>query len=194
MALPIFFISLVFVLLSVFKLLTFPETYNFCTARANLQPLNKLDQAGALQNNDVCPSSKPIPGIKVKGVLMSLQARFFAVLFLISAFCVHVLSQDDKPRISEEVTVFADDPIYKELRGLSQSPQAFTGDYATVTDLVMIKNEASFTLKSGEIYFLASASGKAVGAVFIGSGEFYLTPRRLRSKKSTWRCSQMHLR
>jgi hypothetical protein len=125
MALPIFFISLVFVLLSVFKLLTFPETYNFCMARANLQPLNKLDQAGALQNNDVCPSSKPIPGIKVKGVLMSLQARFFAVLFLISAFCVPVLSQDDKPRISEEVTVFADDPIYGVARPVAVAASVY---------------------------------------------------------------------
>ena len=101
--------------------------------------------------------------------------RSFAVLLFICLFTLPGLSQNP-PGPTAEVNVFAEDAIYKELRGLTSSAASFTGDYATVTNLVMVKNDATFTFKSGEIYFLTSAEGKAVGAVFLGSGEFYLTP------------------
>lgn len=109
-------------------------------------------------------------------------AAFFLILFLIGLCQSIALSQDTPPKVGE-VTVYAEDPIYKELRGLSTSPGAFTGDYATVTNLVMVKDQATFTLKSGEIYFLTTSDGKAVGAVFLGTGEFYLTPPTETEKK-----------
>lgn len=101
-------------------------------------------------------------------------ATFLSALFLITIFSFSVFAQD--PKVSAEVTVFADDPVYKELRGLSSATGAFTGEYATVTNLVMMKDRATFTLKSGEVYFLKAESGKAVGAVFLGTGEIQLTP------------------
>lgn len=101
-------------------------------------------------------------------------AFFLSALFLTAIFCITALAQD--PKVSAEVTVYADDPVYKELRGLSSSADAFKGEYATVNNLVMMKDRATFTLKNGEVYFLKSESGKAVGAVFLGLGEIQLTP------------------
>jgi Peptidase family M1 domain len=115
---------------------------------------------------------------------MSSPTRFFAALFFVFLFSVSVICQDEKPKISEEVTVFAEDATYKDLRNLSTVPTAFGGEYVTVTNLVMVKNEATFTFKSGEIYFLTSAGGKTIGAVFMGSGEFYMTPPTEIEKKN----------
>lgn len=106
---------------------------------------------------------------------MPKTAILFSILFLICLCQTTALPQDPIPKVGE-VTVYADDPIYKELRGLSSAAGSFAGEYATVTNLVMIKDQATFTLKSGEIYFLTTSDGKAVGAVFLGTGEFYLTP------------------
>lgn len=114
---------------------------------------------------------------------MSRSTVLFAILFLFCLSCFPVLSQTNPPGPTAEVTVYADDATYKELRGLSSAATSFGGDYATVTNLVMAKNDATFTFKSGEIYFLTTADGKAVGAVFLGTGEFYLTPPTETEKK-----------
>jgi hypothetical protein len=106
---------------------------------------------------------------------MPKSTTFFSILFLICLCQAAALSQDTPPKVGE-VTVYAEDAVYKELRGLSLTPGAFAGDYATVTDLTMTKDQATFTFKSGEIYFLTSSEGRAVGAVFLGTGEFYLSP------------------
>jgi hypothetical protein len=67
------------------------------------------------------------------------------------------------------------DPTYRALRkqGVSQD---FTGEYAQVTNLVLKRDAASFTLQSGELYFLPAVEGRVTGAVFIGEGELSLTP------------------
>jgi hypothetical protein len=113
---------------------------------------------------------------------MPKSATFFSILFLICLCHAGALSQDNPPKVGE-VTVYAEDTLYKELRGLSSTAGAFTGDYATVTNLVMVKDQATFTLKSGEVYFLTASDGKAVGAVFLGTGEFYLSPPTNTEKK-----------
>lgn len=89
-----------------------------------------------------------------------------------------ILAQDDK-KVLGEVTVLAQDAVYKELRGLSAQSDAFSGDYATVSNVVLKQDLGTFTLKSGEIYFLKPAQGRVTGAVFIGAGEFSLTPPTL---------------
>jgi hypothetical protein len=104
------------------------------------------------------------------------------LLFLV-LFVGHAFPQDDK-KVLGEVTVYAEDPVYKNLRGLSSAPDSFAGDYATVNNLVLRKDAAALTLKSGEIYFIRSVEGKTTGAVFIGSGEFSLTPPVEVEKKS----------
>jgi hypothetical protein len=68
------------------------------------------------------------------------------------------------------------DPVYQQLRQQSKDPGAFAGAYATVNELVLKRDAATFTLHSGEIYFLTPVENHVVGAVFIGDGELQLTP------------------
>ncbi|HKR01502.1 MAG TPA: carboxypeptidase regulatory-like domain-containing protein [Pyrinomonadaceae bacterium] len=68
------------------------------------------------------------------------------------------------------------DPLYIQLRQRSLSPEAFNGVVAAVNNLVLKRDAATFTLKSGEIYFLTPVEERTVGAVFIGEGEMTMTP------------------
>ncbi|HEV3471522.1 MAG TPA: carboxypeptidase regulatory-like domain-containing protein [Pyrinomonadaceae bacterium] len=68
------------------------------------------------------------------------------------------------------------DPVYQQLRRQAAEAQEFAGEYATVSDLVIRRDAASFTLRSGEVYFLPPVEGRVTGAVFVGEGEFQLTP------------------
>ncbi|HEY8188425.1 MAG TPA: carboxypeptidase regulatory-like domain-containing protein [Pyrinomonadaceae bacterium] len=67
------------------------------------------------------------------------------------------------------------DPVYQALRQQGKS-EDFSGPYATVNNLVLKREGASFTLRAGEIYFLAPVEGRYSAAVFIGEGEFTLVP------------------
>ncbi|HYY99160.1 MAG TPA: carboxypeptidase regulatory-like domain-containing protein, partial [Pyrinomonadaceae bacterium] len=69
-----------------------------------------------------------------------------------------------------------EDPLYRQLRALADSPDAFAGEYAAVNDLVLRRDAAVFTLRSGEVYFLPPVEGRVTGAVFLGEGELALTP------------------
>jgi hypothetical protein len=83
--------------------------------------------------------------------------------------------------IGADVTVSASglkanaDPIYSQLRQKSLAPDAFS-NVASVNNLVLKRDAATFTLKSGEVYFMSPVEGRTVGAVFIGEGEVTLTP------------------
>jgi hypothetical protein len=68
------------------------------------------------------------------------------------------------------------DPVYQQLRQMANSPGAFGGEAASVNNLVLKRDAATFTLRSGEIYFLAPVEGRHTSAVFIGDGEMTLTP------------------
>jgi hypothetical protein len=68
------------------------------------------------------------------------------------------------------------DPVYQQLRRQSDAAQDFAGEYASVSNLVLKRDAATFTLRSGEVYFLPPVEGRVGGAVFIGEGEFTLTP------------------
>ncbi len=68
------------------------------------------------------------------------------------------------------------DPNYRQLRDTGKNPQDFAGPYATVNNLVLKRDAATFTLTSGEIYFAPTVEDRNVGAVFIGDGELSLTP------------------
>ena len=67
------------------------------------------------------------------------------------------------------------DPVYQALRQQGKA-EDFSGPYATVNNLVLKKEAGSFTLRAGELYFLAPVEGRYSGAVFIGDGEFTLVP------------------
>jgi hypothetical protein len=68
------------------------------------------------------------------------------------------------------------DPIYQSLRQLGRSDQDFAGPYAVVNNLKLRRDAGNFTLKSGELYFITPVEGRVTAAVFIGDGEFSLTP------------------
>ncbi|HYK21056.1 MAG TPA: M1 family aminopeptidase, partial [Pyrinomonadaceae bacterium] len=52
----------------------------------------------------------------------------------------------------------------------------FAGSYAVVNNLILKRDAASFTLKSGELYFITPVENRVTAAVFIGDGELSLTP------------------
>jgi len=110
--------------------------------------------------------------------------RVCLLMQLVVASFLSVHSQDQPKPITAEVTVTATDANYTALRADSSAADSFSGDYAVVTDLVLKRDAGTFLLKSGEIYFLKPVQGKTVGAVFIGSGEFQITPPVDVEKKS----------
>ncbi len=112
-----------------------------------------------------------------------MNKKTFLSILLILCFVVSALAQDPpdkKDRVVGEVTVTATkanvDPAYVQLRKQSENANAFSGEYATVNNLVLKRDAATFTLRSGEIYFLTAVDGKTTGAVFFGDGEMTLTP------------------
>lgn len=114
---------------------------------------------------------------------MKINVLFKSIALLIS-FATLAIAQNPQPtttpRVVGEVNVTATkantDPLYTKFRKLSEATNAFSGDYATVNNLSLQRDAATFNLRSGEIYFLASAEGKTTGAVFFGDGEISLTP------------------
>lgn len=68
------------------------------------------------------------------------------------------------------------DPLYMQLRQKSSAQDVFGGSVASVNNLILKRDAATFTLKSGEIYFMAPVEGHTISAVFIGDGELTLAP------------------
>lgn len=88
--------------------------------------------------------------------------NLFRVMSLILGLTFFAPAQNPKPTASPgvvgEVTVTATkaniDPVYTEFRKLTESPNAFSGEYGSVNNFVLKRDAATFTLRSGEIYFL----------------------------------------
>ncbi len=76
------------------------------------------------------------------------------------------------------------DPVYQTLRQFGKTDQDFTGPYAVVNNLALKRDAATFTLKTGELYFITPVESRITAAVFIGTGEFSLTPPTAIEKKS----------
>jgi hypothetical protein len=68
------------------------------------------------------------------------------------------------------------DSVYQQLRHKSDKPDAFSGSVASVSNLVLKRDAATFTLRNGELYFIEPTEGRTTAAVFIGEGEMSLTP------------------
>jgi hypothetical protein len=68
------------------------------------------------------------------------------------------------------------DPVYQELRQQAKGAGEFSGPFATVNNLVLKRDAATFTLKNGEIYFAPAVNNRTFGAVFFGEGAMTLTP------------------
>jgi len=67
------------------------------------------------------------------------------------------------------------DPFYQQLRQQAQNAEDFAA-FASVNNLALKRDAATFTLKSGELYFALPIGGRVTAAVFIGAGELTLTP------------------
>ena len=68
------------------------------------------------------------------------------------------------------------DATYQQLRQQAKAAGDFSGPFATVHDLVIKRDRAVFTLKSGQIYFTPAVKDRVFSAVFMGEGELQLTP------------------
>jgi len=121
-----------------------------------------------------------IEGLVAGSYLVTISAKGFSLfskdnVFVEEGKTATVAARLEIAPIDAAVTVSAtganSDPIYQKLRA-----DAFSGEYATVSNLVLKRDAATFTLRSGEIHFLAPVEGRSIGAVFVGDGEFYLKP------------------
>jgi hypothetical protein len=62
-------------------------------------------------------------------------------------------------------------PVYQQLRSTRLS-----GEIATVQNLVLQRDVATFTFRSGRFYFLSPVNGRVTGGVFVGDGNMTLAP------------------
>ncbi len=76
------------------------------------------------------------------------------------------------------------DPIYQQLRQAGRGDGDFADQFGVVSDLVLHRDAAVFTLRSGEVYFGAPVEGRNTAAVFIGEGEMTLVPPTVIEKHS----------
>ncbi|HSK63004.1 MAG TPA: carboxypeptidase-like regulatory domain-containing protein, partial [Pyrinomonadaceae bacterium] len=75
------------------------------------------------------------------------------------------------------------DPVYQSLRQLAKGDD-FGGPYASVNNLVLKRDAATFTLKTGDIYFITPVEDRVTAAVFMGAGEMTMIPPTVAEKNS----------
>jgi hypothetical protein len=114
--------------------------------------------------------------MSIKRALAFISISLFSSLYGFS----QTPSPTPTPRVVGEVVVTDTrantDPVYQQLRKLSDAQNSFSGEYVTVGNFVLKRDEGTFSFRSGEFYFLNPIEGRTTGAVFIGNGEFYLNP------------------
>ncbi|MGA8764097.1 MAG: M1 family aminopeptidase, partial [Candidatus Sulfotelmatobacter sp.] len=71
------------------------------------------------------------------------------------------------------------DPTYQALRNVTLS-----GEAVTVTNFDLKRDAGTFHLHSGTVCFVTPVQGKVTGAVFVGDGNFVLTPPSEAERKS----------
>ena len=72
------------------------------------------------------------------------------------------------------------DPVYTSLRAQPRE----TGPTFAVNNLVLKRDAATFTLRSGELIFMPPVEGRQTAAVFLGDGELALAPPEQRERES----------
>jgi len=86
----------------------------------------------------------------------------FCVFILVFAACIHPLSAQRAPNANA---------YYQQLRNLLPG-----GEVITVKDLVLKRDAATFTFRSGSFAFYGPVNSKVTGAVFKGEGHLHITP------------------
>jgi hypothetical protein len=148
-------------------------------ARGLFLPGAQPKTQGKTNRQAVCPDSNT----------MKRSILLFPLFVVLSAS--FAFAQDpqptETPRIVGEVTVTAktanSDLLYKELKANSIDQNSFS-DCVQVTGLSLKKDRGVFVFKSGTVCFRTPIKGRNTGAVFIGEGEFHLTPPNEMEKKS----------
>ncbi len=98
---------------------------------------------------------------------------FTFLLFLTAAAAAQTLEKrpEQAPAPAGAPAKANSDPTYQQLRNVGLS-----GEVSAANNLVLKRDAATFTLRSGSLYFLAPVNGKVTGAVFVGDGGFSLMP------------------
>lgn len=107
----------------------------------------------------------------------------------------HVVEEGKTTRIDARLEVaLAETSVTVNATGLKPNTEALyvklrqqpkeSGPAFAVNNLVLKRDAATFTLKSGELYFMPPVEGREIAAVFIGDGEMTLTPPELRERRS----------
>lgn len=92
------------------------------------------------------------------------RATVVALLLAIGLLATTARAQQPPPASPELAA-------YSALRALGMS-----GEVCTVSNVVLRRDAGVLTLKSGELYFAAPVEGRVTAAVFLGDGEFAMTP------------------
>src|SRR4029079_2382960 len=124
------------------------EMNDFDIRRRVRQRQRWLDHMPSLEHNAKLTACPLAPRRRI----IMPKSPYLCLMLLVFFSVQSVFSHDETKKGTADVTVYAEDPIYKTLRGQSSGADAFTGDYAVVNNLVLRKDAGIFTLGSGEIY------------------------------------------
>lgn len=103
---------------------------------------------------------------------MRRRIRFAVVVVILSAGLSFILKDSGAVFAAESPASMANsDPTYRALRGIGLS-----GESIAVNNLVLQRDAGAFIFKSGNFYPLSPVSGRVTGAVFVGEGNFQLSP------------------
>lgn len=109
-----------------------------------------------------------------------LQFASIAITLLLS---FHTITGQIPVSQSELRPKNASDSVYEQLRRQGGGAEDFSA-VATVTNLELKRDAATFKFNNGEIYFLTPVEGRVVGAVFLGDMEMTITPPTEAEKRS----------
>jgi peptidase M1-like protein len=111
------------------------------------------------------PSLRPVPHSAVVSLvrpLASIKASLLLSTLLLAVFPAVAQNAASGPN---------SDPTYQALRNLTLG-----GESVTVSNLDLKRDAGTFHLRSGTVCFVAPVQGKVTGAVFVGDGNFVITP------------------
>lgn len=112
-------------------------------------------------------------------VFVKCLLLLFPVLFL-NAQELASRPASDRPKITPAPGKAPNShPIYTQLRNVGTS-----GEMATASNLVLKRDAATFTFRSGNFFFLSPVNGKVTGAVFVGDGNLTMVPPTTAEKRS----------
>jgi len=106
-------------------------------------------------------------GVSLSGISSSVRTSFFPAVVFIAVLGSWLVATGQ----SAPAPVPNSDPTYQALRNLTLS-----GEAVSVTNFELKRDAGTFHLHSGTVCFVTPVQGKVTGAVFVGEGNFVLTP------------------